>query len=73
MRKANVKIDISNNTIGMLDQKVNIAFASCGHYAVPISKTNLINQLVDDFDRNNQVAQVYLYRSFASVRKRKIN
>ena len=41
----------------MLDQKFNIAFASKGHYAVPISKTT---QLVKDLDRNNQVGQVYL-------------
>ena len=41
----------------MLDHKVNIVFISGGHYAVPISKTN---QLVEDFDKNNQVGQVYL-------------
>ena len=57
MKKANVKIDFSNDTVSMLDQKVNIVFTSSGHYAVPISKTN---QLVEDFDKNFQVGQVYL-------------
>ena len=41
----------------MLDQKVNIVFTLSGHYAVPISRTN---QLVEHFDKNNQVGQVYL-------------
>ena len=57
MKKANVKIDFSNDTVRMLDQKVNIVLTPSGHYAVPISKTN---QLLKEFDRNNQVVQVYL-------------
>ena len=57
MKKANVKIDFSSNTVSILDQKVNIDFTSTGHYAVPISKTN---QLVEDFDKNSLVGQVYL-------------
>ena len=57
MKKANVKIHFSNNTVSMLDQKINIFFTSSGHYAIPISKTN---QIVEDFDKNNQVGQVYL-------------
>ena len=54
MKKANRKFDFSNDTINMLDQKVNIVFTSSGHYAVPTSKTN---QLMEDFDKNNQVCQ----------------
>ena len=57
MQKANVKIDFSNDTVSMLDQKVNIVLTSSGDYDVPISKTN---QIVEDFDRNNGVGQVYL-------------
>ena len=33
MKKANVKIDFSNDTLSMLDQKVNIVFTSSGHYS----------------------------------------
>ena len=47
VKKANVKIDFSNDTVSMLDQKVNIALTLSGYYAAPISK---INQLVNDFD-----------------------
>ena len=54
MKKANRKFDFSNDTINMLDQKVNIVFTSSGHYAVPISKTN---QFMEDFGKNNQVGQ----------------
>ena len=57
MKKANAKIDFLNDTVSMLDQKVNIVFTLSGHYAVPISKTN---QLVEDICKNNQVGQVYL-------------
>ena len=54
MKKANRKFDFSNDTINMLDQKVNIVFTSSGHYAVPISKTN---QFMEDFGKNNQIGQ----------------
>ena len=57
VKKANAKIDFSNDTVSMLDQKINIVFTLSGHYAVPISKTN---QLVEDICKNNQVGQVYL-------------
>ena len=57
VKKANAKIDFSNDTVSMLDQKINIVFTLSGHYAVPISKTN---QLVGDVCKNNQVGQVYL-------------
>ena len=57
MKKANMKIDFSNDTVSMFDQKVNVGFTSSGHYAVPIGKTN---QLVEDFDNKNLVGQVYL-------------
>ena len=50
MEKANVKIDFSNDTVSMLNQKVNIVFISIRHYPVPITKTN---HLVEDFEGNN--------------------
>ena len=56
MKKANVKIDFSNDTISMLDQEVTTVLPSSGHY-VPISKTN---QLAEDPERNNKVGRVYL-------------
>ena len=46
MKKANVKIDFSNDVVNILNQKINIVFTASGHYAVPISKTN---QLVEEF------------------------
>ena len=52
-----MKINFSCDTVSMLDQKVNTVFTSSGHYAVPIGKTN---QLVEGFNRNYQVGQVYL-------------
>ena len=56
MKKANVKIDFSNDTISMLDQEVSTVLPSSGHY-VPISKTN---QPAEDPERNNKVGRVYL-------------
>ena len=57
LKKANLKIDFSNETVSMSDRKDKIVFTSRGHYPVPISETNY---LVEDFDKNNQVGQVYL-------------
>ena len=66
MKKANVKIDFLNDTVSMLDQKVNIVFTLSGHYAVTTSKTN---QLVEVFDKNNQVGQVY-YLTISKMSKK---
>ena len=57
MKKANVKIDFSNDVVKILDQKVNIVFTSSGHYAVPISKTN---QIVEGIENKNIGDHVYL-------------
>ena len=38
MKKANVKVDFSNDVVNMLNQKINIVFTASGHHAVPISK-----------------------------------
>ena len=40
IKKANVKIDFSNDVVNMLNQKINIVFTASGHYAVPVSKTS---------------------------------
>ena len=37
IKKANVKIDFSNDVVNMLNQKINIVFTGSGYYAVPIS------------------------------------
>ena len=37
IKKANVKIDFSNDVVNMLNQKINIIFTGSGYYAVPIS------------------------------------
>lgn len=55
VKKANVRIIFSNNTVSMSDQKVNIVFTSWKHYNLLISKTN---QLVEDIDRNNNIDHV---------------
>ena len=57
MKKANVKIDFSNDVVNMLNQKTNIFFTASGHYAVPISK---ISQPVEEFDKRGKVNNVYL-------------
>ena len=57
MKKPNVKIDFSNDVVNMLNQKINIVFTASGHYAIPISKTS---QLVEEFDKQNKVDNVYL-------------
>ena len=57
MKKANVKIDFSNDVVNMLNQKINIVFTASGHYAVPISKTS---QLVEEFDKRDKDNNVYL-------------
>ena len=48
MKKANVKIDFSNDVINMLNQKIKFVFTASGHYAVPSSKTS---QLEEEFDK----------------------
>ena len=45
MKKANRKFDFSNDTINMLDQKVNIVFTSSGHYAV-ISSWKILAKII---------------------------
>ena len=57
MKKANVKIDFSNDVVNMLNQKINIVFTGSGHYAVPISKTS---QLVEEFHKRDKDNNVYL-------------
>ena len=57
MKKANVKIDFSNDVVNMLNQKINIVFTASGHYTVPISKTS---QLVEEFDKRDKDNNVYL-------------
>ena len=57
MKKANVKIDFSNDVVNMLNQKINIVFTASGHYIVPISKTS---QLVEEFDKRDKDNNVYL-------------
>ena len=37
IKKANVKIDFSNDVVNMLNQKINIVFTGSGYFAVPIS------------------------------------
>ena len=57
MKKANVKIDFSNDVVNMLNQKINIVFTASGHYTVPISKTS---QLIEEFDKRDKDNNVYL-------------
>ena len=57
IKKANAKIDFSNDVVNMLDQKIKIVFTASGHYALPISKTS---QLVEDFDKQDKDNNVYL-------------
>ena len=57
MKKANVKIDFSNDIVNMLNQKINIVFTASGQYAVPINKTG---QLVEEFDKRDKDNNVYL-------------
>ena len=68
MKKANVKIDFSNDVVNMLNEKVNIVFTASGHYAVPISKTS---QLVEEFDKRDQDNNVYL--SINELKKKSYN
>ena len=37
MKKDNVKFDLSNDTVSMLDRKINIVFTSSEHYDIPVS------------------------------------
>ena len=38
MKKANTKIDFTNDEINILGQEMDIGFTPSGHYTVPMSK-----------------------------------
>ena len=38
MKKANTKIDFTNDKINILRQEMDIRFTTSGHYSIPISK-----------------------------------
>ena len=38
MKKANTKIDVTNDRINILGQEIDIRFTTSGHYSIPISK-----------------------------------
>ena len=36
MKKANMKIDFSNDKVNTFDKEVDLQFTSSGHYAIPL-------------------------------------